>query len=270
MWMKKLNYLWNKDRDFYFNKGFSQSYFWYWAHFGQPAFGMHATMFKNSIETFCDEEQAKKWLPLTINFDILGCYAQTELGHGSNVSGLETTAIYDKKTDEFVLCTPTITSTKWWPGDMGRYANHALVFAQLIILDEDGERNNYGVNPFIVQIRDRDTHKHMPGIKCGDMGPKFGYTSKDNGWLTLDDVRIPRENMPCRFVKVDRDGSVSIQGDLRIIYSTMLKTRFTIINAGSIVLLSSTLTACRYSAVRRQFKNISGSKEETQLLDYQT
>ena len=56
MWMKKLNYLWNKDRDFYFNKGFSQSYFWYWAHFGQPAFGMHATMFKNSIETFCDEE----------------------------------------------------------------------------------------------------------------------------------------------------------------------------------------------------------------------
>jgi acyl-CoA oxidase len=98
----------------------------------------------------------------------------------------------------------------------------------------------------------------MPGIKCGDMGPKFGYGSKDNGWLTLDNVRIPRDNMPCRFVKVDRDGSVSIEGDLRIIYSTMLKTRFSIISAGPCVLLNATLTACRYSVVRRQFKNISG------------
>ena len=129
MWMKKLNYLWNKNKDFYFNKGFAQSYFWFWAHLGQPAFGLHATMFKNSIETFCDEEQVKKWLPLTVNYDILGCYAQTEIGHGSNVSGLETIAIYDKKTDEFIISTPTMTSTKWWPGDMGRMANHALVFA---------------------------------------------------------------------------------------------------------------------------------------------
>jgi hypothetical protein len=54
------------------------------------------------------------------------------------VSGLETTAIYDKQTDEFIINTPTITATKWWPGDMGRMANHALVFAQLIVLDEEG------------------------------------------------------------------------------------------------------------------------------------
>ena len=91
----------------------------------------------------------------------------------------------------------------------------------------------------------------MPGIKSGDMGPKFGYNSKDNGWLSLDNVRIPRENMPCRFVKVDRDGSVSIEGDLRIIYSTMLKTRFTIISGGPAVLLQTSLVALRYSAVRR-------------------
>lgn len=137
-------------------------------------------------------------------------------------------------------------------------ANHALVFAQLIVIDEEGQKSNYGVNPFIVQIRDRDTHKHMPGIKCGDMGPKFGYASKDNGWLTLNNVRIPRENMPCRFLKVDREGAVSIEGDLRIIYSTMLKTRFTIISAGPPVLGTQLLVAMRYSAVRRQFKNISG------------
>ena len=75
-------------------------------------------------------------MPKINHYDIHGCYAQTEIGHGSNVAGLETTAIYDKKTDEFVVNTPTITATKWWPGEMGRHANHALVMARLIIDDE--------------------------------------------------------------------------------------------------------------------------------------
>jgi acyl-CoA oxidase len=36
-------------------------------------------------------------MPKVLNLDILGCYAQTEIGHGSNVAGLETTATFDKK-----------------------------------------------------------------------------------------------------------------------------------------------------------------------------
>jgi acyl-CoA oxidase len=59
----------------------------------------------------------------------MGCYAQTELGHGSDVSGLETTAILDLTTDEFVINSPTPTSTKYWPGGLGLWANHAVVFA---------------------------------------------------------------------------------------------------------------------------------------------
>ena len=80
--------------------------------------------------------------------------------------------------DEFVIHTPSITATKWWPGEMGRFATHALVMAKLVIED-----NDYGVAPFLVQIRDIESHKHMSGIKSGDMGPKLGYWSKDNGWL---------------------------------------------------------------------------------------
>ena len=64
---------------------------------------------------------------------IFGTYAQTELGHGSNVKRLETTATFDKDTDEFIIHSPTISSTKFWPGDLGLIANHATVFAQLII-----------------------------------------------------------------------------------------------------------------------------------------
>jgi len=88
---------------------------------------------------------------------------------------------------------------------MGLHANHAVLHAKLII---DG--HNYGVVPFIVQIRDSDTHKHMPGINSGDMGPKFGFHGKDNGWLTLNNVRVPRSQLMQKFIEVDREGSVSL------------------------------------------------------------
>ena len=58
------------------------------------------------------DEQQKKWLTLAYKMQIIGCYAQTELGHGSNVQGLETTATFDPQTDEFVIHSPTLTSCK--------------------------------------------------------------------------------------------------------------------------------------------------------------
>jgi acyl-CoA oxidase len=33
----------------------------------------------------------------------------------------------------------------------------------------------------------------LPGIECGDMGPKLGYNSKNNGWCTFNNVKIPRD-----------------------------------------------------------------------------
>ena len=112
---------------------------------------------------------------------MIGCYAQTELGHGSNVAGLETTATFDKERDEFVIHSPTITSTKFWPGDLGRFSTHAIVFARLI-----SDQNDYGVQAFMVQLRDVDTFNHRPGVLTGDLGPKIGYVSKDNGWAKFE------------------------------------------------------------------------------------
>lgn len=42
-----------------------------------------------------DAEQQAKWLPLSFGLKVIGTYAQTELGHGTFVRGLETTATYD-------------------------------------------------------------------------------------------------------------------------------------------------------------------------------
>lgn len=69
-------------------------------------------MFIPAIKGQGTEEQQRKWLPLAYRMQIIGCYAQTELGHGSNVQGLETTATFDPDTDEFIINSPTLTSSK--------------------------------------------------------------------------------------------------------------------------------------------------------------
>lgn len=52
------------------------------------------------------DEQHGWWMERLVKMRIIVSYAQTELGHGSNVRGLRTTAVYDKTTQEFVLNTP--------------------------------------------------------------------------------------------------------------------------------------------------------------------
>ena len=90
------------------------------------------------------------WEPKLDNYDIHGCYAQTEIGHGSDVSSLKTTATFDRVKDEFVLHTPSIDATKWWPGELGNTANFAIVMARCLIPEEDGQVNDYGIQPYIV------------------------------------------------------------------------------------------------------------------------
>ena len=77
-----------------------------------------------------------------------------------------------------------------WPGELGVYANWALVYAGLIV---DGQKK--GVHPFMVPIRDMETHRPLPGVTVGDIGPKLGYSKKDNGYLAFNNVRVPRANM---------------------------------------------------------------------------
>lgn len=68
-----------------------------------------------------DEQQAY-WVPKAKNLEIIGCYAQTELGHGTFVRGLETSATYDPSTKEFILNSPSLSAFKFWPGAC-KYSN---------------------------------------------------------------------------------------------------------------------------------------------------
>jgi acyl-CoA oxidase len=110
----------------------------------------------------------------------------------------------------------------------------------------------------------------MPGVKTGDLGPKLGYHGKDNGWATFDNVRIPRNQLLQKFISIDRDGTFSVEGDLREMYGVMMLLRTNILYKTKYFIGRALTIGLRYSVVRRQFKNISGQKLETQLIDYQT
>ncbi|KAE9613135.1 hypothetical protein Lal_00027466 [Lupinus albus] len=235
----------------------------------QPSFtDLHWGMFVPAIQGQGTDEQQQQWLPLANKLQIIGCYAQTELGHGSNVQGLETTATFDLKTDEFVLNSPTLTSSKWWPGGLGKISTHAVGYARLIIDEKD-----YGVHGFIVQLRSLGDHLPLPGITIGDIGMKFGsaaYNSMDNGVLRFDHVRIPRNQMLMRVSQVTREGKyVHSSVPRQLVYGTMVYVRQIIVFDASVALSRAVCIATRYSAVRRQFGSQDGSPE-TQVIDYKT
>ncbi|XP_069608161.1 peroxisomal acyl-coenzyme A oxidase 1 isoform X2 [Ranitomeya imitator] len=225
---------------------------------------LHYSMFSNTLASQCNESQCKKWLPLAKNLQAIGTYAQTELGHGTHLRGLETTATYDPSTQEFILNSPTVSSLKWWPGGLGKTSNHAVVLAQLYT---QGECK--GLHAFIVPIRHMSTHEPLPGVTVGDIGPKFGYDETDNGFLKFDKFRIPRENMLMKYAQVEQDGKYVKPLSDKLTYGTMVFIRSMIVGDSALCLSRACTIAVRYSAVRHQ-SEIRAGEPEPQILDFQT
>ncbi|XP_068413931.1 peroxisomal acyl-coenzyme A oxidase 2 [Eschrichtius robustus] len=222
-------------------------------------------VFQKALRSLGSEEQIAKWDPLCNKLQILATYAQTELGHGTYLQGLETEATYDAATQEFVVHSPTLTAIKWWPGDLGRSATHALVQAQLIC---SGAQQ--GMHAFIVPIRSLKDHSPLPGITVGDIGPKMDFDHSDNGFLQLDHVRVPRENMLSRFAQVLPDGTYIKLGTAKSNYLSMVVVRVDILSDEVIPLLQKAcVIAIRYSVIRRQSR-LRPSDPEAKVLDYQT
>jgi len=235
---------------------------------------LHWYMFVPNIITLCDDEQKARWLPLCRDFRMIGCYAQTELGHGSNVRGLETTATFlsegngGQKGGSWVINSPTVTSLKFWPGTLGRTCNHAMVVARLV----DGSGKDHGVHNFLVRTRRDEDHSLMPGVTTGDIGPKIGYNNMDNGFAKFDKVLIPRRNMFMRFTTVDEDGVYrtgnASDAASKVAYITMMQVRSFIIEAAGKSLARACIIAVRYSVVRRQGFADPKTNTELQVLDY--
>ena len=95
-------------------------------------------------------------------------------------------------------------------------------------------------------MRDLTTHKPLEGVDAGDIGPKYGYSTKDNGFLYLRHVRIPRKNLLSKFTSVTEEGKVVIQGNPKFSYATMMFIRVGLIFGSGYAIASPLAIAMRY------------------------
>lgn len=229
---------------------------------GQSMGSIGLLMTLKQIQILGTKEQASKWVPKINSYEIVCCYAQTELGTGSDVQNLGTTAVFDPETQEFVLNTPDIKSIKWWPGDLGVFSTHALVVAQMY---SNGQ--HCGIQNFFIQIRDMNTLKQLPGIEAGDIGPKLGYETKDNGFLKLTNYRAPKNSMLSKYALLSPEGEFKNTANPKILYSGMLRSRLLLLCDSYVGLMKSAVITTRYSLIRTQFKTSAGIP--IPIFDYQ-
>ncbi|MDT5400518.1 MAG: acyl-CoA oxidase [Mycobacterium sp.] len=228
--------------------------------------GVQWGLFGGAIENLGTERHHEAYVKKLIDLDLLGCFAMTETGHGSDVQALETTATYDPETREFVIDSPTRTSRKDYIGGAAETARVAAVFAQLIT---DGE--GHGVHCFVVPIRDDDGND-LPGITTSDCHYKGGLPGVDNGRIQFDHVRVPRENLLNKYADVAEDGTYSspIENQGRRFFTmlgTLIRGRVTVGGSAGAAARVALDIATRYALERRQFE-APGAEDEVLIMDY--
>ncbi|XP_045782603.1 peroxisomal acyl-coenzyme A oxidase 3 [Maniola jurtina] len=226
-------------------------------------FGMFANTIRGSgrphqYKFVEDNEQAK----------IGGCFALTEVAHGSNAKGMRTTATYCPEKKQFIMHSADFEAAKFWVGSLGKCSTHAIVYAMLI-----SKGTNHGLHSFIVPIRDPKTLKPFPGVIVGDIGEKIGLNGVDNGFVMFNNYPIPKE------LALDKFGGVDDSGEYKSPFRDPSKRFGASLGAlsGGRVMITSISTnylqkaiviATRYSAVRKQF-GAENAVEETPVLEYQ-
>lgn len=227
--------------------------------------GVQWGLFGGAVLQLGTAEHHEKWLPGIMDLSIPGAFAMTEIGHGSDVAAVGTTATYDPETEEFVVNTPFRAATKEYLGNAALHGVAATVFAQLIT-----NGVNHGVHCFYVPLRDEDG-KDLPGISREDDGLKGGLNGIDNGRLSFDQVRVPRTNLLNRYGDVAADGTYSSQIDspgrrFFTMLGTLVQGRVSLDGAASWASALGLHIAITYGLQRRQFDGANG--QETVLLDY--
>ena len=215
--------------------------------------GVQWGLFGGAITHLGTDEHHRRYLPDVMALNLLGCFAMTETGHGSDVQSLRTTATYDVEAGEFVIHTPDDDARKDYIGNAARHGHMAVVFAQLITGGE-----GRGVHAFLVPIRGADG-KPCAGVSIEDCGHKAGLNGVDNGRLAFHQVRVPRDALLDRYGSVAADGTYTspIESESRRFFTmlgTLVQGRVSVSGAAVSATKTALTIAVRYALVRRQFK----------------
>ncbi|MCW2542135.1 MAG: acyl-CoA oxidase [Frankiales bacterium] len=228
--------------------------------------GVQFGLFGGAVAHLGTERHHREYLSDIANGRLLGCFAMTEHGHGSDVAGLQTTATFDRATDEFVICTPTDDARKDYIGNAADDGRVAVVFAQLITGGIP-----HGVHAFLVPLRD-EAGAVIPGVRIADSGLKAGLNGVDNGQLWFDGARIPRDNLLDRYGQVLANGSyrTPIEDDTKRFFTmlgTLIQGRISVAGASVSATKVALTLAGRYAQRRTQF-TAPGHDQEIVVMDY--
>ena len=228
--------------------------------------GVQWGLFGGAVLHLGTERHHESYLRKIMDFDLPGSFAMTETGHGSDVQSVRTTATYDPEERVFVIHTPDEDARKDYIGNAARDARMAAVFAQLIT-----EGKSHGVHAFLVPLRD-EQGRVRPGVSIEDCGHKAGLNGVDNGRITFDNVKIPKDALLDRYGDVADDGTYTspIENETKRFFTmvgTLIQGRVSVSGAGVSASKAALTIAIRYALERRQFSPPDGD-DEVLLLDF--
>lgn len=157
---------------------------------------------------------------------------------------------------------PRINSSGCLP--VGHTTTHCILVAQLYT-----QGKARGIFPFVVQLRDAESHTPLEGITIGEIGPKMGLTTVNQGFLGFNQVRIPRQHMLMKYAQVSEDGTFVKGAPNVLTYGTMTFIRVGLVRGSAAYLAMGATIATRYSAVRKQ-SQINPQDPEVQIMDHLT
>ncbi|WP_082487325.1 acyl-CoA dehydrogenase family protein [Leifsonia sp. Root112D2] len=229
--------------------------------------GVQWGLFGAAVLHLGTERHHTAFLPAIMSLAVPGAFAMTEIGHGSDVASIATTATYIPETQEFEIHTPFRAAWKEYNGNAAVDGKAAVVFAQLIT-----QGVNHGVHAVYVPLRG-DDGELLPGVSSEDDGLKGGLNGIDNGRLAFENVRVPRVNLLNRYGDVAEDGTYTspISSPGRRFFTmlgTLVQGRVSLDGAAVAASKVGLAIAITYGNQRRQFTAGSDTDEEV-LLDYQ-
>lgn len=135
---------------------------------------VHTSVGMEPILNFGTDDQKRRWLPGLASGDVIGAFALTEPGSGSDAASLRTTA---RSADGGYV----LNGTKVFITNLG----HAGTY---IVMARTGGPGASGVSAFVVEADSK-------GLTCGQPFDKMGLHGSPTGELTLSDVFVPGDHL---------------------------------------------------------------------------
>ena len=142
----------------------------------------HTSLCCDPIQTYGTEEQKQKYLVPLAKGEKLGAFGLTEPGAGTDAQGMQTKAVLDEATNEWVLNGSKCFITN------GKEADVYIIFAITDIVEDKKGRKQKKFSAFIVE-------KGTEGFTFGTKEKKMGIRGSATYELIFTDCRIPKENL---------------------------------------------------------------------------